>query len=359
MQVAASLIEEMAVLHRVEGRPLPEVFVSDEVLRNVVDPGGIDLRPMPRRWRLTPELRRQRHRHDAVLTVFGPVYGPRVAPLEVMGYADVSSVYDQSWSGRERATTRTRRGLRRALSRASVRRADHVISETDEFRRALVDEVGVAASRVSVIPNTYHRVFDDSPTTVASPRPSGPVRLLYVARAYPHKNHDFLGQVGRELAASGGPRVSFVVTLSDQEWAGLSDATRQHCENVGPVDVAALPALYAGVDGVVFPSLLEAFSATPLEAARAGKPLFAADRGFVRSVVGDMATYFDPLDAVAAARTLHEAWQHPDRLTERTGEALRLALSWPTGADRARSYLDLVDRLLGDTGRAATREAPA
>ena len=98
---------------------------------------------------------------------------------------------------------------------------------------------------------------------------------------------------------------------------------------------------------MLFCSLREAFSATPLEALQVGLPLFASDRDFVRSVCGDAATYIDPLDAKAAARTIAAALAQPDTVADRVARGRALLATWPSAADRSQRYLDVITDALG------------
>ena len=60
------------------------------------------------------------------------------------------------------------------------------------------------------------------------------------------------------------------------------------------------------MDAIIFPSLLECFSATPLEAMAMEKPFFASDREFIRDVCSDYALYFDPEDPISAANVIND-----------------------------------------------------
>ena len=115
----------------------------------------------------------------------------------------------------------------------------------------------------------------------------------------------------------------------------------------GPVSVGQLAELYGRCEGAVFPSLLECFSVTPFEAMATGTPLVASDRDFVRNVVGDAALYVDPLDASAWGAAIARTSTDPDcrRTLIESGRAV--VRDWPTAADRARSYLELIDARMG------------
>ena len=63
------------------------------------------------------------------------------------------------------------------------------------------------------------------------------------------------------------------------------------------VDPDALPALYAGAELFVFPSIYEGFGFPLLEAMAHGVPSIAARSSSLPEIGGDAALYFDPRDA--------------------------------------------------------------
>src|SRR5690606_28113881 len=117
------------------------------------------------------------------------------------------------------------------------------------------------------------------------------IRLGYLSRAYMHKNLQIILPVAKALDDMTNTRFEFFVTLNESEWNGFSKEYRDVVKNIGPLSVAQCPSFYNLMDGVVFFSLLECFSATPLEALVMRKPLFASNKDFVRDVCADHATY--------------------------------------------------------------------
>lgn len=289
--------------------------------------------------------RMRRSRHSVVFVVFGPRYGAKPGRVLIMGFADVTSLFPAEG----RLSVRSR--LRRRLSRVSFTRADHVVVEAP----FLVDELGrrwgLEREKVSVVPNTVNRVFRDPMVRTRRFAEDDVLTLLYVAGAYPHKNHEFLPALGRELLRNHGIRARFRLTLTQEEWDSASEDLRAWADNVGRVPVIDLPRLYGAADAVVFPSLLECFSATPLEAMATGTPLICSDRNFVRDVAGNSACYIDPLNAGTAADAVARFVRDERRVEHGVRSGLDVVSRWPTAKDRMIAYLELIDRYRAGAAR--------
>ena len=213
---------------------------------------------------------------------------------------------------------------------------------------------GVLADRVSVVPNTVHPAMtsDPDPAQVAqfrALRVPGATTFAYVTRLYPHKNLPFVAPVLAELARLGTEARCFV-TLTDAEWAALGQAGQSRLVNVGSLTPPQVRALLEASDAVLFPSLLEAFSATPIEALQVERPLFASDRDFVRTVVGDAAWYFDPTDVRAAAAAIQAGLADTDALAARVACGRALMRAWPDATSRTRAFLATIDGALTRRG---------
>jgi glycosyltransferase involved in cell wall biosynthesis len=360
VQVASALVSDIERNAQELSRSYPwlehmRFELSSEVFENIRSSAWLSQRArvMDRNVRTTPWVRYSRH-SDLRFVVFSSALLPATRGDVVAGYADVTSLYDDvtPYGAREFGRSeRLRRQIRRRLSLNGARRARHLIVETETVK-ARLEELGLDPSRISVVSNSYHPEFDrvqdprsienwqrslrfDSPDTFL---------FLYVARAYRHKNHDYLGEVG-DLLAKARPRpFKFVVTLTEQEWAVRSEAFRRHAVNVGPQAIQSLPSLYESVDGVVFPSLLECFSATPLEAIRTARPLFASDREFVREHSGEFAHYFDPLRPESGAQLLRRFMEDPEPARRLAVEA-RTTVARTSSWARTQECLGIIDRL--------------
>ena len=355
VQVGASFVDELGRLQEdPEARRrwpwLSDVVVeaSDIVVANVTrtHPGlavsVVDGRPAAR-------LRRRpgRRTFDVCFTVFGPDYGPRRARSHVVGCADVTSLFPE-FAAIQGRRAKLRHVVRARVSRRLFRRADLVVTESSFVKAALADRWRISADRVRVVPNVLNQVFHDGSRQVPLhvELPELPV-FAFPTRPYPHKNLAVLGAAERVLRDEHGQSVRFALTLTDEEWQRLDPATRAVSVNVGPLVVGQMPALYAACVGVVFPSLNECFSVTPLEAMRAARPLLASDRAFVREVAGEAAWYFEPTEPASLARALADLLRDADLRARRVDVGKRIADGWPTAADRATAYLRIIEEALG------------
>ncbi len=354
VQVGASFVDELAALVQDEVALarwpwLADVVVevSDVVRRDLTrSTDHLDVRVVRRTWSdlARPSLRRREF--DVSFTVFGPNYTPRRARRQVVGFADVSSLFPDALPPQP-ASAQARRAIRARLSRALFRRCDLVVAEAAFVARTLVERWGCDRDRIVVVPNVLNAVFVERSRQLPVEVPDATVPMFcYVARGYPHKNHDLLGPAGRLLRERHGREVRFALTLEAEEWNALSSETREHSVNVGPIAVAQAPALYAACVGTVFPSLAECFSVTPLEALASGSPLVASDRDFVRDVVGESAAYVDPHDPASLADALDQVLAGSEATDRRRSGGLELARGWPTARQRAEAYLDVVSSQL-------------
>ncbi len=171
----------------------------------------------------------------------------------------------------------------------------------------------------------------------------GTLNLGVIAKNYPHKNLDIFPHVKFFLIKKYNIQSNFYVTLTDDEWSSKSIFFRKNVVNIGPLRLDQCPTFYSKLDGVVFPTLLECFSAVPLETMLMKKPLFSSNYEFIRDICSSHSIYFDPLcpesiaDAIAGYYSL-------DAISQKTfiTNAYNHALSFPDARSRANSYLNII-----------------
>ena len=103
---------------------------------------------------------------------------------------------------------------------------------------------------------------------------------------------------------------------------------------LGYVPDEDLPALYAGAQALLFPSLYEGFGLPVLEAMACGTPVAASNASSVPEVGGDGVLYFDPTDpeemAGVVARLLRENALREEMA--RRGQRQAARFSWARAA---------------------------
>lgn len=288
-------------------------------------------------------------KYDVFFTVFGPNYLRAKAKNEIVGFA-------QSWilnfnNSISVNMSYFKRNVLRAkfyLQWLFFLRADHYIVELEHVKKGLMKNKGVDESKVSVVYNTVSSLYENKEqwSPVFFDKNKERISLGMVTRDYPHKNINILPVIAEILYNKYNLAVQFYVTLNEIEWATKDSFFKNYVTTIGSLSPDQCPSFYEQMDGVVFPSLLECFSATPLEAMVMSKPLFASDRGFVRDVCGDYATYFDPLDADDIALNIATYFKADTERSEQLQQARDHALNFSTAKGRAERYLEIIQQHL-------------
>lgn len=105
---------------------------------------------------------------------------------------------------------------------------------------------------------------------------------------------------------------------------------------LGRVPHEAMPALYAAVDLLVYPSIYEGFGLPPLEAMSVGTPVVAAAASCLPEILGDGALMPQPHDHRGFADAIESVLSRPDLRAEMVarGRARAAQYTWQRCADR-------------------------
>jgi glycosyltransferase involved in cell wall biosynthesis len=171
------------------------------------------------------------------------------------------------------------------------------VVQTDDINERL--RKFLETDKVYTVSNTCgSRYFDPEVFPDKLPgRREGEFRLLTLSAWYHHKHLEVIPRVVAALPEEMKQRVCFVLTLPDEDFvAHFPGEARQNIVNIGPVPIEEGPSLYRECDAMFLPTLLECFSASYAEAMAMERPVLTSDLGFARTVCGDAAVYFDPMD---------------------------------------------------------------
>lgn len=200
------------------------------------------------------------------------------------------------------------RGIERGLRKAAV-----VLCISEHCRESVLERFDLDPQRVRV---AYHGVGPEyaPPATEAegaAVRERLAVRdgyFFYVGKYEKRKNlvqlvrafHAHRQNGGRESLILAGNKVWKDHSVPEEiARLGLQDAVRE----LGYVADEDLPALYAGAEAFVFPTLWEGFGLPVLEAMACGAPVICSDRTCLPEIAGGAALLVDPesTDDLAAA----------------------------------------------------------
>ncbi len=248
------------------------------------------------------------------------------------------------------------RFLWRVKSRLALRRADRLVTVSEDARRQISAVFGYPADEITVIsegPDSIFRPVDDT-ARAASVRtrlglPADVPLLLYVGGISPHKN---LGGLFRSLAEVAGPWHLIVVGdyESDSFWGCYKELVElgQRLELAERVTFTGFTSdedllmLYNMATLLVLPSLSEGFGLPVVEAMACGLPVAASERNSIPEILGDAGLLFDPTSSgdigAAITRLLDEA-----DLRERcraAGLARAELFSWERGARQVVALLE-------------------
>lgn len=233
------------------------------------------------------------------------------------------------------------------------RRAAHIIAVSEHTRRDLVDAYGLAPDKITVVHEAADPRFGPQlPQVVEAVRSRYglPQRyLLFVGTIEPRKNLARL--LAAFEAAYADSLTDGLVIVGRKGWlygdffARLEESVvRSAVFLPGYVPNEDLPAVYAGAQALVFPSLYEGFGLPVLEAMACGTPVVASDGSSIPEVGGDAALYVDPQDTEALRETVRRLLRDAGLQVEMRarGQIQAAQFSWRRAADETQAVYDAV-----------------
>jgi glycosyltransferase involved in cell wall biosynthesis len=182
-----------------------------------------------------------------------------------------------------------------------LRKSAGIIAISENTKQDILTSFGIGPERINVILPGYDRSRYRSGIEPWGVKSKYGLKsyLLYVGNLMPHKNLRRLlrafALLNRELpytlVIAGWKDPRHYPTL-EIETQALGIAEKVLFLNYVPAD--ELPALYAGAELFVFPSLYEGFGLPPLEAMACGCPVLVSNTASLAEVCGDAAYYVDP-----------------------------------------------------------------
>jgi len=202
--------------------------------------------------------------------------------------------------------------LKRYLDRVvpwSVRRADHILADSQATKDDLVQLYETPAEKITVLYSgvdpRFSRVAEVEPIRAKYNIPPSPY-IFSIGTVQPRKNYtriiEALHSLGEafqavNLVIAGGKGWLDAPIYQTIEALGMGERVRF----IGYADDADLPALYSGATLTAYPSLYEGFGFPIIESMACGTPVLTGNVSSMPEVAGDAALIVDPYSVQAIA----------------------------------------------------------
>lgn len=229
----------------------------------------------------------------------------------------------------------------------SVRRADHVLADSEATKADLIELYATPAEKVTVLLSGvdahFRPITDDVALAAVRQKyrlPHGPY-IFSVGTVQPRKNYARLIAATSAIRQNGSD-VSLVIAggkgwLEDPIYRAIEEHDlAEHVHFIGFADDTDLPALYSASLVTALPSLYEGFGIPVLEAMACGSPVITSNLSSLPEVAGDAAIMVNPYDAEALAEALFQVFTDADLRTSLIQRGLSHAqnFSWHKSAQQ-------------------------
>lgn len=280
-----------------------------------------------------------------IFTLFGPRYTMWKCSSEIIGFAQPWILLDDNViykhiSGKNYYFFKVKFFLQYLFfSYANI-----LVSESEHVSNKLRKKLLFKNKKIITVHNALSNIYtaESSWRELSFDKDRGTIYLGYLTRAYLHKNIDILPSVLHKLNDNGLKSYKLVLTLTNSEFINYQNKLGDYVLNIGPIDVYQCPNFYKNIDGFIFPSLLECFSASPLESLYMEVPLFASNRDFVKDVCNDFAYYFNPLSSDSITHTVLNYFENAESCKYNIADAKNHALTFSSARSRANNYINIL-----------------
>jgi glycosyltransferase involved in cell wall biosynthesis len=261
----------------------------------------------------------------------------------------IGTVHDMEAYWGTRKTRKHLGAILRVVLPNSLRKLDRIIAVSQFVKQELIDLVRVKESRIEVIPNGvdltafYPRPRNEESVVLIQPFSFRRPYILFVSRIdHPVKNHIRLIEAFGIFKERTRYPHRLVLAGADRHGADKVKEAAAHSVYkkdiffTGYFPVQNLPALYAGADMVVIPSMYEGFGMGALEAMASGVPVICARAASLPEAADHAALYFDPRSAEDMADRMVTLSTNRDLYRECRALGLERvqAFSWDRCAER-------------------------
>ncbi|MBC8098858.1 MAG: glycosyltransferase family 4 protein [Armatimonadetes bacterium] len=271
-----------------------------------------------------------------------------VLPPVLPGTRTLLTVHDLSFARVPESAAPSLKAYLDAVVPRSVRRADHILADSQATKADLIALYHTPPTKISVLLSGVEARFrhENNPSVLLTMRIKYKLGdrpyILAVGTVQPRKNYVRLAQA---LAQIRTQHDIGLVIVGGKGWLdapiytairdlGLSDVVHF----TGFADEADLPALYSGAVCVALPSLYEGFGIPILEAIACGVPVVTSNLSSLPEVAGDAALLINPYDVEALTHALNRLITDSDLRTTliARGDERVKQFTWDSAAQQLR-----------------------
>ncbi|NDJ53717.1 MAG: glycosyltransferase family 4 protein [Chloroflexi bacterium] len=243
------------------------------------------------------------------------LHSPDFIPPVNGAYRSIITIHDLTFLHYPQFLTEESRRYYNDQIEAAVRRADHILCDSDATRNDVLNMLPVSEEKATTVwlglSNHFYRPSEPTIATFCDQHQLSRGYLLFVGTFEPRKNLPGLLQAYHSLRSTL-PDSPKLVIAGRRGW--LYDEALKRATNLGLSDHVVwlenvpyddLPALYSAASLLCLPSFYEGFGFPPLEAMACGTPTVVANRASLPELVGEAAILVDPddPDSIADAMT--------------------------------------------------------
>ena len=233
---------------------------------------------------------------------------------------------------------------------------DHLIAVSENTKRDMIELLGVAPEKISVIysgiDSSYHPVAETLKIQIVKSRYGLPAKfILYLGNVEPRKNLIGLIRAYNELRRRRPELEAVKLVIAGATGWKIKDIFKElyasdyqaDIKFLGYIDKADKPALYSLCSVFAYPSFYEGFGFPPLEAMACGAPVITSNVSSLPEIVGGAALTVDPYNTNAITTALEQVLTDEvlaERLRQDGLEQVK-RFNWE---NTARKYLELFSK---------------
>ena len=297
-QVAISLLHNIRLFKNIH-----EIYLPEGLLEYV--PNDLRERCLIGDNQLRLLFRLSKNEDWVIFNVFTPVYIQSRAFKVVTGFARPHLVYNTDlYYSTFAALERTRSKLKYTIIKSLIKRStvDLYLCETDDVANRLKQLVQCDTLTVH---NNVNPILLRNKIHSINRGDYDIRRILMVSSYYPHKRFELLDEIASLLKNKVTYKFKFIVTIESSELK--KEVVNKDCfDFLGRISLEKLHTLYYESDVLIYPTLLECFSACWIESFFFGLPVVTSDIPSAKSVCGDAVHYSNPNNAESFSKGIAE-----------------------------------------------------